>query len=428
MTRRILKPIIDGKKECTKCTQWLPLDSFRRRKLKTVLSYNSHCRNCAEPVLTRNKSWTVEEIFEIAKKYQYKTDFYNGDRAALGAAQRRGIDAEVCAHMSPKPTTGRVPHNKKWTPDTIRAEALKYQYRSDFEKNSSGAVMAAKNMNIYEDICMHMATKDKSQRIYTKEMCAAAAKLFPYRKVFQQQETALYRAAERNGWLDEICSGMIKMSGTSIGEIELFTFIKNNISATQGKWFKINKKRYQVDVYIDSLKIGFEYNGIYWHSDKKDKEKIEALKTLGIKIYTITDTEWKRNKTNSINFVKDILMAHGLEIKNHNIEPDYLNVREKDSDLINKALHFSSKSVLRKKDNSLYNKIQGRRLFGFFSFISDKNQTKIGNKIYWTKEKTIQEGKKYLTRVEFSEKAGGAYSAAKKYKILDIIFDKDYHG
>ena len=36
---------------------------------------------------------------------------------------------------------------------------------------------------------------------------------------------------------------------------------------------------YEVDIYIPELKIGIEYDGVYWHQDKleKDKEKNAGL-------------------------------------------------------------------------------------------------------------------------------------------------------
>ena len=48
----------------------------------------------------------------------------------------------------------------------------------------------------------------------------------------------------------------------------------------------------ELDIYLPSRKIGFEYNGFYWHSDKyKEKnahlDKLNHFKEEGIRVYFI---------------------------------------------------------------------------------------------------------------------------------------------
>ena len=44
--------------------------------------------------------------------------------------------------------------------------------------------------------------------------------------------------------------------------------------------------------------------------------------------------------------------------------------------------------------------------------------------IIWTKEKVIEEAKKYKCRWHFSKKSRSAYAAAKRYGLLDELFPK----
>ena len=66
-----------------------------------------------------------------------------------------------------------------------------------------------------------------------------------------------------------------------------------------GEIIRNYKDKMELDVYIPELKIGFEYNGIYWHSDKiiKDKnyhlKKKEYFKEKDIDVIFIDEYDWE---------------------------------------------------------------------------------------------------------------------------------------
>lgn len=60
--------------------------------------------------------------------------------------------------------------------------------------------------------------------------------------------------------------------------------------------------RKEIDIYIPSLRLGFEYNGNYWHKDKGDpegpsarKEKLAAEK--GVTLHTIWEDDWASDRS-----------------------------------------------------------------------------------------------------------------------------------
>lgn len=64
---------------------------------------------------------------------------------------------------------------------------------------------------------------------------------------------------------------------------------------------KYNDNKYEIDIYFSQLKLGFEYNGAYWHSELyKDKnyhqDKSLYFQEKGIRIVHIFDYEWKNKK------------------------------------------------------------------------------------------------------------------------------------
>lgn len=86
---------------------------------------------------------------------------------------------------------------------------------------------------------------------------------------------------------------------TSKAETEVYTFISEYIKAEQSNK-SILKKR-ELDIYIPSLKLAIEFNGLYWHSDKfvEDDYHLQKLKLCeekGIKLIQIFEDEWRDKK------------------------------------------------------------------------------------------------------------------------------------
>jgi hypothetical protein len=84
----------------------------------------------------------------------------------------------------------------------------------------------------------------------------------------------------------------------SIKESELFEFIKSNYN---GKILRTYRDGLEIDIYLPELGIGFEFNGLYWHSDEfKDKEyhlkKTQFFKEKEISIFHIWEDDWDNRK------------------------------------------------------------------------------------------------------------------------------------
>jgi len=104
-------------------------------------------------------------------------------------------------------------------------------------------------------------------------------------------------------------------SGKSKSEKELLTFI-NSIShyKFESSFSILNNKRLQIDCYNKDLKIGFEYNGLFWHSynyDKRNKDKhfrkaSQALEK-GIRLLSIFENDWISNKEEIKGKIRKIL-------------------------------------------------------------------------------------------------------------------------
>ena len=129
-------------------------------------------------------------------------------------------------------------------------------------------------------------------------------------------------------------------SGKSGMEMELYDFINKNYSGE----ILLNSRKIipptEIDIYLPELKIGFEFNGLFWHSDKmKSKyyhlEKTKRCRILGIELIHIWEDDWIHKQ----DIVKSIILNRICkinkkiwarkcrleEIKNVNISKDFLN-------------------------------------------------------------------------------------------------------
>lgn len=101
---------------------------------------------------------------------------------------------------------------------------------------------------------------------------------------------------------------------SSEGETEIVKYIssfvgENNVQVRN----RVLIKPYEIDIYVPSMKLGIEYNGLVWHSERfgKDKsyhiEKIIKCNELGIKLIHIFEDEFIEKRDIVLNKIKYIL-------------------------------------------------------------------------------------------------------------------------
>ena len=123
----------------------------------------------------------------------------------------------------------------------------------------------------------------------------------------------------------------------SIKEKELFNFILSSYSGEVINNWRDGKM--EIDIYLPQVKIGFEFNGLYWHSDiYKEKnfhlKKTEFFNKKGIRIIHIWEDDWDFKKSIIKSQVSNLLKlnkkiwarkCYVKEIKDNNIVRDFLD-------------------------------------------------------------------------------------------------------
>ncbi len=97
--------------------------------------------------------WTFERCKEEALKYNIKSYWISSCSSSYKIAKKNGWLAECCAHMKTRKPAGY------WTKERVLAEALKYETKTDWYKNSGSSHGAAHINGWYEECVAHMKLK-----------------------------------------------------------------------------------------------------------------------------------------------------------------------------------------------------------------------------------------------------------------------------
>ena len=107
-------------------------------------------------------------------------------------------------------------------------------------------------------------------------------------------------------------------------ELELLSFIQENTNEDiiTNKSPSLFESNHHLDIHIPSLKIAFEFNGEYWHSERFGRgedyhqSKFNRCKEAGVKLLHVWERDWK----NHIEMVKELV----LRMMNNEVEFDEL--------------------------------------------------------------------------------------------------------
>jgi len=144
-------------------------------------------------------------------------------------------------------------------------------------------------------------------------------------------------------------------------ENEIYDFIRENYNEEIEKNYrKFGNK--EIDIFIPKLNIGYEYNGLYWHSEKQKEpkdhyNKFIYFKNQGITIITIWEDDWNYKREiiksiilNSLGIIKNKINARKCEIKevnntNKRIFLDNNHIQGNCSSSINLGLYYDNELV-----------------------------------------------------------------------------------
>ncbi len=96
-----------------------------------------------------------------------------------------------------------------WSEASLQAQALKYTSRSEWERGDEKSYAAARRRGLLDKLCSHMRTaKRSSWHAWTVKELRAIALTFTTKKDWERDDEKSYAAARRRGLLDKLCRHM----------------------------------------------------------------------------------------------------------------------------------------------------------------------------------------------------------------------------
>jgi hypothetical protein len=244
------------------------------------------------------------------------------------------------------------------------------------------------------------------------------ASKYKTRADFQRNDSTAYSAANRNGWLNDICSHMIKTSYSIpqiiLGEIMKNLFGKENVLTNDRQTLK----PYELDVYIPKHRLAFEYDGKRWHlNNKNDIIKNRRCIEDNIKLIRIIENNRKYesdvknqviNNLDTINKQCNTNFTKG-DIINSSVKGGFENILD-DKKIKNTISKYSDYNEWKSENPKVYSKlVRMKRLDDFTKDLERKT-------IKWDEEKIDKEISKYEYLDDFIKKSMKTYQHIMKNK------------
>lgn len=202
--------------------------------------------------------WTKDECQTIALKYETRKEFIENDKNVYGAAVRNKWIKDICSHMKRYGNKlNRCIYVYEFS-DNSAYVGLSYnlEKRNISRKNQSydavtkhidetgltpkikqlsqyicvdiAATLEIECIKMYETLGWNVLNKSKGGEIgsvnkyWTKELCHEEALKYKTRNEFYLKKNNIYAAAQRYGWLDDICKHMyFKHHHWTVDEIKI---------------------------------------------------------------------------------------------------------------------------------------------------------------------------------------------------------------
>jgi hypothetical protein len=271
---------------------------------------------------------------------------------------------------------GKTAHNKIiWSNEEVEILVKNYEVFTNKElslilnKTPRNVARKLKELSLYKNSDNVRIIKTRiNKQIGTDlsyEYVSNIAKKFKSKNEFYQFETNAYNKAVKEGWLNDITKHMISKR-VSLPQLILKDVLEFIIGVSCSYNDRSVITPYEIDCYFSKYKIGWEYNGRYFHTDEKDDLKIKLCSDKGIFLFSIHEKnknfrKYEKNiKNQLIEQINEINKITGLNINEEQIlnyivdikAPNVLTDYEK-NEVFGKKL-----TEIRKTNLKLYNKLK----------------------------------------------------------------------
>lgn len=387
--------------------------------------YNGQgCPKCANIHKSKTTRESKEDFIKKARevhgdKYDYSKVKYNGSKEkVIIICKKHGefkqeprihLSGHGCKRCGELIAVGRIPWNKMSNDEFIqRANKIhenKYTYdktkhksqnqkiiitcpiHGDFEQTSGNHLCGR---GCFE--CGKIKAKEK-KTLTTKEFIKRAKSIhedkYDYSFVdYKKRDKKVKIMCKKHGsFMQEPAAHYLGNGGCpkcsfriSKGEEEISKWIKSmNIRVIRNLRNILNSK--EIDIYLPDYKIGIEYNGEYWHSEKKGKtknyhkEKTESAREKDIHLMQFWDSEWNNKREIVKSIIKNKLGIYDNKYFARNLQLKSVSTKDSRKFCDENHIHGFRGGI---KHNGLYD---GKELLSLMITASDGEMVRFVNKI-----------------------------------------------
>lgn len=336
-----------------------------------------------------------DDLSEIASRYDVLKDFREKENSAYSIICKRGLFKKLCGHMKRA--------CRDLTEDLLTEIARGYHTRKEFMDADSGAYSTACKRGIIDKICAHMDRQVMPVGYWDKERCRQKAMDYNSKEDFRQGCPSAHGAAQKNGWLDDICSHMVP----------------------RGNWFKRK-------IYVFTFSDGYAYVGLA--QDPSDRYRAHVTGIKNTPVYThIKETGATYEFTILTDWLdKDVAgKAENDYIEKYRGEGWKMLNRMKGGGLGGMTKIYTHKRLLR--EVAKYEYVDDLRTGSplFYRYILQhhlwdeycgKMKFRAAPKGYWNLERSIAAASEFKYKSDFHKKYPQAYSVLLKSGMIDKYF------
>lgn len=292
----------------------------------------------------------------------------------------------------------------KWTKETCTKEANRYSTRNEFLKGSASAYRIAQRNGWLDEVCTNLRYIQKPAGYWTKARCASYAKKYQHRNDFYQHAPTAYRSAQRNNWLDDICNHMIYQVAPRHYWTKTLVQQEANKYTTRSEFMSAPNGAYnaaQANGWIDEV---CQHMALLDHGWKHC-------------IYVIYNNRLNQAYVGQTRQAFDVRMQQHQN-QNQNSTHSYQIAFETDTVFEQlTGYDFIVNDVLEKETE--YHQVY---VDLGYELLNDKSRIGLlGTSNRWNEEKCRAEAAKYNTNKEFRTQSPNAYNSAKQHGWLDLI-------
>lgn len=245
-----------------------------------------------------NSSMCLEETQEKSKKTLFKNHGVDNPSKSKEILNKRvesfKLNIDQYKESYRKTSIDRYGVDHPWSNPDIHKKTIDFFYKSYKERI----------INNIKDGSVKFIDFKKGDKTKLVFKCLECNKEF---------EILTYQFYWRVNNINKICTKCHPISETSsFLEKELLNFIKENYKGEIVSNTNNIIKPYEIDVYLPDLKIGFEFNGVFWHSEKFKNnsyhlDKLNKSNESSIRLITIWEDDWNIKNDICKSFIMNIL-------------------------------------------------------------------------------------------------------------------------